>query len=58
VQHALLKIVEGNVVNVPKASWQKAWSKTASEVRLSHKCVRLQIIGTWPQESTRRLLAD
>lgn len=61
VQHALLKIVEGNVVNVPKVCSRiipimlcKARSKfIALTTLMSYFCT-----GTWSQEPTGRLFAD
>jgi ATP-dependent Clp protease ATP-binding subunit ClpX len=58
VQHALLKIVEGNVINVPKVStFCSDIFAAAAEVDMSYVIFFL-VSGTWSQEPKRRLHSD
>lgn len=63
VQHALLKIVEGNVVNVPKVrsilhSFQSFRRKLPSEYISLIQLMSCFSTGTWSQEPSGRLFAD
>lgn len=59
VQHALLKIVEGNVVNVPKVRILDRWTVPPHHNEMSSDVIILLLsIGARSQESSRRLSAD
>ena len=55
VQHALLKIVEGNVINVPKVRHSRcSYFFVASQLSLRTRCgvcIIFFLTGAWTQES-------
>ena len=58
VQHALLKIVEGNVINVPKVWNRFPFPKAAYARTYSHVAFCTFDAGTWSKKSAGRLFAD
>jgi ATP-dependent Clp protease ATP-binding subunit ClpX len=58
VQHALLKIVEGNVVNVPKVRASLCFGQMRTSLVFLLTSNMLFFTGAGSQESTRGLLAN
>lgn len=59
VQHALLKIVEGNVINVPKVGiFTMALGSCLKNRIVSLSSLWLPPVGAWSEEPARGLFAD